>query len=227
MAQSKETQEIKQFEKIESTLGKAELYIEKNQKKLTYIVGAILLLVAAFMAYRNFVVTPRESEAQNVIWQAQNAFAKDSFKIALYGNESVMGFSEIVDEYGSTKAGNLARAYAGFCCIRLGEYENAIDYLEDFEVNDPIVMPLAKCAIGDAYTELGKYDKAVSNYLEAAKLSDHELTSPRFLMKAGLVYEKMNKKDKALDVYTQIKESYPTSNEATVIDKYITRVSLK
>ncbi|HON52404.1 MAG TPA: tetratricopeptide repeat protein, partial [Bacteroidales bacterium] len=74
MAQSKETQEIKQFEKIESTLGKAELYIEKNQKKLTYIVGAILLLVAAFMAYRNFVVTPRESEAQNVIWQAQNAF---------------------------------------------------------------------------------------------------------------------------------------------------------
>jgi TolA-binding protein len=46
-------------------------------------------------------------------------------------------------------------------------------------------------------------------------------------MKAGLVYEKMNKKDKALDVYTQIKESYPTSNEATVIDKYITRVSLK
>lgn len=226
MANTNETHEPKQLEKIESKLGKAELYIEQNQKKLTYIVGAILLVVAGFMAYRNYVLTPKETEAQNVIWQAQNAFAKDSFNIALYGNESVMGFSEIVDEYGSTKAGNLARAYAGFCCVKLGEYQNAIEYLEDFEVNDPIVFPLAKCAIGDAYVELGNLDKAVTYYLEAAEISNHELTSPRFLMKAGVVYEKLEKKDKAREVYTKIKDVYPTSNEASTIDKYITRVSL-
>ena len=137
-----------------------------------------------------------------------NAFAKDLFICALYGNESVMGFSEIVDEYGSTKAGNLAKAYAGFCCIKLGEYENAISYLEDFEVQDPVIMPLAKSAIGDAYTELGNLDKAVAFYLEAAELSSHELSSPLFLMKAGMVYEKMEKKDKALEVYTKIKDEY-------------------
>ncbi|HPH16349.1 MAG TPA: tetratricopeptide repeat protein [Bacteroidales bacterium] len=227
MAHTNETNEPQKLEKIESTLGRAELYIEQNQKKLTYIVGAVLIVVAGFIAYRNFVISPRETEVQNVIWQAQNAFAKDSFNIALYGNESVMGFSEIVDEYGSTKAGNLAKAYAGFCCIKLGEYENAISYLEDFEVQDPVIMPLAKSAIGDAYTELGNLDKAVAFYLEAAELSSHELSSPLFLMKAGMVYEKMGKKDKALEVYTKIKDEYPTSNEASSIDKYITRVSFK
>lgn len=226
MAQTNETNEPKQLEKIESTLGKAELYIEQNQKKLTYIVGAILLVIAGFMAYRSFVIAPREGEAQNLIWQAQQAFAKDSFNIALNGNESVVGFAEIAEDYSGTKAGNLARASAGFCCIKLGEYENAIEYLEDFEVNDPIVMPLAKCAVGDAYSELGKFDKAVTYYLEAANLSNHELTSPRFLMKAGMVYEKLGQKDKAKEVYTKIKDEYPTSNEATSIEKYITRVSL-
>jgi tetratricopeptide (TPR) repeat protein len=227
MAKNSEIQDPKQLEKIESTLSKAELYIEKNQKKLTYIVGALVLLVGGIMVYKNLVQAPREKEAQSLIWQAENYFKVDSFQIALYGNESVMGFAEFVDEYGSTKSGNLAKGYAGFCSLKLGEYKEAIDYLEDYKTEDPIVGPLAKSGIGDAYSELKQYDKAVDYYMQAAELSNHELISPKFLMKAGLVYEKLGKKDKALEVYTQIKEKYDTSPEASMIDKYITRVSYK
>ena len=227
MANNSESQDPKQLEKIESTLGKAELYIEKNQKKLTYIVGAVVVLIAAYMGYKKLVVEPRESEAQSTIWQAESFFRKDSFQIALYGNESVVGFAEIVDDFGSTKTGNLAKGYAGFCSLQLGEFENAIDYLEDYETEDPIIGPLAISGIGDAYSELGNLDKAIEYYLQAAELGNHELTSPRFLMKAGLVYEKQGKKDKALEVYTKIKDTYDTSPEAAYIDKYITRVSYK
>lgn len=225
MAQN--NQDPKELEKIETTLSKAELFIENNQKLLTYIVGGILLIVAGYIGYKKFISEPREVEAQNTFWQAENYFRKDSFNIALHGNESVVGFEEIVDEYGSTKAGNLAKAYAGFCSLQLGEFDQAIDYLEDFETEDPIVGPLAISGIGDAYSETGKYEKAVEKYIEAADLANHELTSPKFLMKAGLTYEKLGKKDKALEVYTKIKDTYDTSPEAAQIDKYITRVSYK
>lgn len=228
MVNKNESQDPKQLEKIETSLNKAELYIENNQNKIIYIVGIIVLIITGFMVYKNFYLKSQEEKAQASIWPAQNSFNLDTaYNIALYGNENVVGFSEIVDKYGSTKTGNLAKYCAGVCCMHLGEYENAIDYLEDFSTDDPIVGPTSKGLIGDAYNELGNRDKAIEYYLEAAEMGDHEFLSPRFLMKAGMTYEKLGKKDKALEVYNQIKDTYDTSPEASNIDKYITRVSFK
>ena len=130
MAKKKKTED--QFEQVEQALSKTEQYIVDNQKSIMTIIGAIVAIVVLFKAYQNFYLLPLEKEAQTDIYMAELYFQKDSFNLALDGDGQYAGFLDIADDYGSTNVGKLANYYAGICYLHLGEYENAIEYLEDF-----------------------------------------------------------------------------------------------
>jgi tetratricopeptide (TPR) repeat protein len=147
----------------------------------------------------------------------------DSLNLALNGDGMYPGFLRIIDDYGMTKAANLSKYYAGVCYLRLGNFDEAIDYLESFKGRDQIVGPMAKGALGDAYLEKNQNDKAVACYTEAAEMNLNDFSTPLFLLKAGWTYEIMAEYDKAVKVYEQIKYDFPSSNEAREIDKYIAR----
>lgn len=222
-----EAQNQDQLEQIGSQLTKVEQFIEDNKKVVLCTVGVVVLLICGVFAYKNLYLDKQQDKALAAMWQAENQFRADSFHIALYGNENVTGFEDIVDEFGNTKAGNTARYYAGCCAMRLGEFETAIKYLSDFSTDDAIIESEAICLLGDAYSETENYKKAVSLYKKAAKVADNELLSPRYLMKAGLTYEKLGEYDDAVEAYQKIKEQYDGTQEASSIDKYITRAKLK
>jgi len=225
MAKQHKTEDPKEFEKIESSLTKAEQYIEDNQKKLTYIVGILILVIGGFFAYKNIIVKPKEAKAADEIWMAQRSFAVDSFQVALQGDELVTGFDKIIDKYGSTNIGNTAELYAGISALQLGEYDKALAYLEDFSTDEPFFAPIKIKLIGDVYSQKGDYEKAASYYEEAANMADSKWLSPAILLMAGQCYEKLENNSKALEVYTTIKEEYPTAQEARGIEKYIARVN--
>ena len=84
------------------------------------------------------------------------AFEKDSLELALNGNGLSIGFLDIIDEYGSTKAANLANYYTGLCYLNLGQPADAIGYLDNFKGSDPVLSILAKGAIGDAFANLNQ-----------------------------------------------------------------------
>ena len=139
----------------------------------------------------------------------------------------MLGFIEIVDKYSSTPSGNLAKYYAGLSYLYMGEYQNAIQYLEKFSSDDLLLSNLAKANIGDAYMQLGEYRKAAENYKKAAASKTNDFSTPTFLMKNGLALEKSNDYSGALKVYEQIEQEYPASPEGRDIEKYIERAQLK
>ena len=104
------------------------------------------------------------------MFMAELYFQKDSFALALNGDEQYEGFLSIADDYGVTKAGNLANYYAGLCYLNLGEFENAIDYFSDFSSNDIILSSLALGCIGDCYAELDDIETALDFYKKASKI---------------------------------------------------------
>ncbi len=214
------------IEGIESALSRTELYIEENQKSLTVIVLAIAIIVIGFTLYKRYIVGPKEVEAQSQMYIAEEYFEKDSFNLALNGDGNNMGFLEIIDEYGITRSANLANYYTGISYLHLGEYENAIDYLKDFDSKDQVVKSVATGAIGDAYLELDNEKDALSMYLKAAKQRKNEFTSPIYMMKAAQVYEGQEDYKKAIALYEEVKKEYPESNEAKDIDKYIARAEM-
>lgn len=226
MASKKSTQHDN-LQEIESALTKTEQFIEDNQNKILYVIGGIVLLVVGYLGITRFYIQPREKEAQSQMFMAEQYFGKDSFNLALNGDGNYLGFLDIIDEYSITKPAKLARYYAGISYLRLGQFQEAVDYLNKFKTKDVILGPVAQGAMGDAYLELGEQEKALSQYDKAVAMSDNEMTTPIFLMKAGNLLETMGQQEKALKLYTQVKEKYPETNEGRMVDKYIARASIK
>jgi tetratricopeptide (TPR) repeat protein len=210
-------------EEVVETVHKVEAFFKNYSSQLFYGLVGIAVIVGGIFAYRELISKPKGKEAAAQMYQAQNYFARDSFRLALYGdgnNLSGFGFEQIAGEYGSTDAGNLANFYAGVCCLRLGEYEKGIAFFEDFKADDEILAPRALANIGDCYVELGNYDQALKYFLKAAKCKDNNLAA-KYLMKATAVCEKNENYAEALKLYEEIKTKYNSSVEAQDIDKYI------
>ncbi len=227
MAKSKNEVHDTGAESLENALTRTEQYIENNQKSLTVIVLAIIVIVGTFLGYRKLYIAPMEEEAQTQIFAAEQYFEKDSFNLALNGDGNYLGFIDIIDSYSPTKTGNLARYYAGISYRELGEYEEAIDHLKRFSPKDKMIGSVAYGAIADCYVELGKLEEAAKQYVKAAKYGENNFSSPIMLMKAGTVYEELGKFAEAVKAYETIKAEYPKSAEAREIEKFITRANMK
>jgi tetratricopeptide (TPR) repeat protein len=225
MSKEKKPKPVENLVEVEHALTTAERFFETNSKIITIIFGAAVVIALLFLATHRFYSLPREAKAKDQIFVAEQYFEKDSFNLAVNGDGNYPGFLDIIDNYGSTKAGKLARYYMGVSSLHLGKYQEAIDYLEDFKTDDLLLAPVTKGAIGDAYSELGNKEKAVKLYMEAAQLNPNAFTSPVYYLKAGNIYETLGSKDKALEAYKIIKDKYAESNEGRSIDKYIARLT--
>ncbi|HPE33800.1 MAG TPA: tetratricopeptide repeat protein [Bacteroidales bacterium] len=219
----KSTKAEENIQAVEEALGKSERFIEENQKPITIILLVIVALVLGYFGFQRFYVQPKEKSAQADMFMAEKYFAQDSLDLALNGDGINSGFLDIASDYKFTKSASLANYYAGAIYMKKGDYENAIDHLKKYKSKDDILRPMALGAIGDAYVELGNNNKAISYYLKAADISNNELSSPVFMMKAGWTYELMEEYQKAIDIYNKIRTTFPQSQEARELEKYIAR----
>jgi tetratricopeptide (TPR) repeat protein len=213
------------LENVEHALGRSERFIEDNQKNITIFVLALVIVVGGYWAYKKLYMEPRNAEAHQSVFHAQNYFNNDQFQIALDGDGMAPGFLEVIDNYGNTQTGKLSKYYAGISYLHLGEFEMALDYLKGFKSSNVELQAIANGAMGDAHIELGNQEEALKFYDKAIDLKN-ELTAPFYLLKKGIVLEEMDNKAEALKAYQTIKDEYETSAEAGQIDKYITRASL-
>jgi tetratricopeptide (TPR) repeat protein len=225
MAKSKNDDNPQGMKNVEETLSKTEQFLEQNYKPLLIGLAVVVVLVGLFWLAKLFL-TKRNDEAQSQMYQAQKYLELDSINLALNGDGNYLGFLDIAKEYKFTKAGDLARYGAGICNLHLGNYEEAIDFLNKYSKKDKVIGSIAIGATGDAYVELGNLDKGISKYLEAAEFAANSFNTPLFLMKAAELYEMNGKYPDALKLYEKIKDEYPTSTEGSTIDKYIARAKL-
>ena len=217
----KTTRAEENIQAVEEALSKTEYFIEKNQNPILIVIGMLVIVILAYMGFNQFYLKPQEKKAQEQVFMAEKYFETDSLNLALNGDGLYPGFLDIMDDYKWTKTANLAKYYSGIIYMKKGEYETVIAYLEDFDGDDEMVQAMAIGAIGDSYMELGKPNKAVAFYLEAANVSTNDITSPPFLMKAGWTYEINGEYSKAAEVYKKIKTEFSKSQEARDIDKFI------
>jgi len=211
---------------VEEALSRTEVFIEKNQRVLIIVIGVIVVAVLAFYGYKRLYVAPMEEEAQSQMFMAERYFEIDSLNRALSGDGNYLGFIDIIEEYGVTKSANLAKYYAGICYLKQGDFDQAIDYLDDFKKKDQIVGPMAFGALADAYLEMDQPEEAAKYYMEAAEFQTNDFTTPMFLMRAGWTYEILGEYDKALDAYTRIQQEFPKSLQSPEIDKYKERAKI-
>ena len=222
MATKKIDKQALQKEKIEETVSKTEQFYNENKKTIWGCILAAVVIALGVLAYNQFYLKPRIAEAQEQAYPAEAAFRNGNFELALNGDGNNYGFAQVIDEYGK-KAGKAMYLYAGECALNLKDYDAAIDYLKKYKGKDQILAARAQACLGDAYAGLEQYEEAAAQFEKAAALSDN-LFAAGYLLKAGVTFEELGDKDKALKCYETIKDKYPQSMEAYEIDKYINRI---
>ena len=213
--------EIRQ-EKVIEQVSKAEEFFNKYGNIIWGCLLAILIIGLGILAYAKFYLQPKKAEAMEQTYPAETSFRSGEYDLALNGDGNVLGFSQVIEDYGS-KAGKAVYLYAGICELNLGNYEQAIAYLKKYNGKDGILAARALACTGDAYSALEDYKTALGYYEKAAARVD-DMYAASYLLKAGVVCEELGDNARALEFYKKIKDKYPQSKEGYDIDKYISRI---
>lgn len=199
---------------------RSELFFEKNKKAFTIGTIAVLAVVGGALGYKKFVAEPKAKEANELIWKAQYYFEIDSLDKAINGDGNYFGFQHIADNYGSTPAGELANFYLGVCYHQKGEWETALNYYKEADLDDDVLRVMATGNQGDVLVELGRPDEAVGQFEKAANMVNSDYTTPMFLMKAGLLYQQKGDWKGAEKCFGRIATDFPSSPDAQQAKKY-------
>ena len=199
-------------EVVNETLNKSEEFINKNKNYLILFFGIITITIAAFSVF-SYLKSNQNENAQNEMFQAVYYFEKDSLVQALNGDGNNYGFLEIIDEYSFSEAANLSRFYAGASYLKLGNYQNAINYLDQFSSSDLLVQARAYSLIGDAYVELEDYENAIYYFEKASSENPNQFFTPSYLLKLALVYEEVSDLKSAIKSYETIISDFKDSPE--------------
>ena len=212
---------------VAEAVSKTEKFFEENGKKVVIALVVLLLLVAGGYAYKYLVMDKNETAAAELIVAAQENFAGETpnYDLALNGDESGAGFLAVADEYGSTKAGNIANHYAGICYLHLGDLENAAKYLAKYKAVKGLAAEVVNAQNlglqGDVAVEQGDYAKAAKFFKKAVEASENNYTAPTYLYKQGLALAAAGEVEAAKACYKAITEKYPTSMEARDAEKLL------
>ena len=209
-------------EAVVEAVSKTEKFFNENGKLFGGVLAGLVVVALAAFCWFKFAYQPAVAEAEGQMALAEQNFRAADYELALNGDGNVLGFAQIIDEYGA-KAGKAAQFYAGVCELQLGNYEEAVSYLKAYKGKDAILKARALACIGDAYVGLEDYEAALKYFEKAADVIDNMFTAG-YLLKAGLVAEKLGQNEKALEYYELIKDQYTNSPEGYEIDKYIGRL---
>ncbi|MDB5195770.1 MAG: tetratricopeptide domain protein [Flaviaesturariibacter sp.] len=222
------TVETRTKEDHEVVVERAKDFWTRNSRAITIAGLAIILLGGGYLAYKKFIKEPNEVKASEAIFKAEDYFRQDSLQMALNGDGVNPGFLKIIDKYGGTKAGNLAKFYAGACYLELGNATNAAKYLKDFDTDAKAIQARSYKLLGDAYAEQGKNSDALSAYKKAAHhFEADETNSSEYLFIAAYFAQRVSNDSKeAIDLYKELKNKYPRTQKGFEADKYLAQLGV-
>jgi len=214
------------FERLDTGASRTEAFVAKYQNVILGVIGGAALVVLSYLGYQQFVQLPKEQESISELNQAQYYFDmavnntnSDSLYLrALNGGDGKYGFLDIIENYSGTSAAKLATYSAGMSYLNLKDYKNAITYLDQFDADDILLSALAKGAIGDAFAQIGQLDDAFDYYVQAARVNENLFSTPKYLFKAATIASSIGKNEAALGFLKRIKEEFPDSKEADLVD---------
>ncbi|MTI33429.1 tetratricopeptide repeat protein [Xanthovirga aplysinae] len=211
-------------EALQQEISRTEEFIRTNRTVVFSLGGLCALIIAAYFGYK-YYNDNQNVAAQREMFQAVRYFEEEDYANALNGDGNNLGLIDIMDDYGSTKAANLAQYYTGVIHLKQGEYDEAIDFLGKFSADDVAVQARAYALIGDAYMEKGDFSEAAKFYSKAADFNANKFFSPQYLMKNALALEKNGDLRGAEASYDKIVKEYASAYEYQEARKQKARLS--
>lgn len=161
--------------------------------------AVVIFVIAYIFGYR-----------QPAIEKGNEAIGAADTELVL-GNDSVALdlYRQVADRYGFA-AGNRAALQSAILLYQKGEYQDALNYVNDFKAKDDLTRACAEGLKGDCYANLDELQKAESAFNKAFRASKgNPSIAPYFLMKRAHVQEALENWKGAAATYGQIEKEFP------------------
>ncbi|MFA6457424.1 MAG: tetratricopeptide repeat protein, partial [Bacteroidota bacterium] len=206
---------VKKQDDLITTYENAVSWYETNKKLLTNIGIAIAVLVAGGWFYINNNRTNNE-KAANEFAKVFSYYDNGQYQIAINGipEKNVRGLQAIVNDYGSTKYGNIAQFYLANSYFNTGEYDKALEAYEDVNVDAQILEASRIAGIAACYEIKANYADAAKYFENAGKSNVNDPNAAEYLANAARNYAKAGNKEQAIELYKLIKKEHSSSAAA-------------
>jgi tetratricopeptide (TPR) repeat protein len=213
--------EIKE-DRLVTTYFEATTWYQNNKKIVNGALTGIVILAIVVVAYLNNV-NANNLKATTELGEILNYYDQGNFDVAINGDlqQNVRGLQSIVDDYGSTKAGELATFYLANSYFAKAEYDKALQYYRDVNVSDELVATSALAGAAACYEAKGDHEKAAATYEKAAFNSAKDVNVADNMFRAAQNYMNAGNKEKAVELFKKVKKDYPNSSVARDIDRWI------
>jgi tetratricopeptide (TPR) repeat protein len=207
-------------------------FYDQNKKYVNYAFFGLLVVVIAIIVFvnnrrQNNEKAQLEFAKVYAIYDA-GATDKRQYTAAIQGKpeQGILGLKGIVESYGSTEAGEVARFYLANAHYNLGEFDEALKNFDDFGGKDPLLKASALAGVGACLEAKKEYPKAAPQFEKAASVFATNPNNPEYLNSAARCYGMAGEKEKAVAILKQIKKDFPQSPFARDADRFISQFSV-
>jgi len=217
--------EIKE-DRLVTSYFEATNWYQANKKLVNGVLTGVVILAIVIVAYMNNV-SSNNLKATTELGKVLPYYDQGKFDLAIGGNlqDNIRGLQSIVEEYGSTKAGELAGFYLANSYFAQGDFEKALKYYLSVDVKDDMITASALAGAGACYEAKGDNAKAASLYEKAAFRSSKDVNVPENMFHAAQNYMLSGNKEKAIELFKKVKKDFPTSAVSRDIDRWIAEAS--
>ncbi len=194
--------------------------LSRYRRYLTYSGIGVMALAVIIVSYI-FIQRTRTAQANEHLGGISLYYERGEYRTALDGSGENLGLIDIIEQYGSTSAGNMARFYAADATFRLGEYDQALEWFEEYKGSGDMLEASALDGQASIFEMREQFEEAGDLYERAAAVYENALRSPEYLKKAARVYKKAEEYAKAEEVLLLIREQYPDSELAGDVDFHL------
>ena len=216
--------EIKE-DKLVTFYYKSISYFNENRKNLLIGLGAVAIVVLAVFLYAEN--KKNNNEKANVeLSRVLPLYDGGSFLEAIEGRPRtpVLGLKKIVEEYGNTEMGEVAKIYLANAYYFLGKFDEAMKYYEDYGGGNDLFKSTALAGQAACYEAKDNSEKAAELYKKAASITNENVLNPQYLLYAGINFIKLGKNDEAKEVLESAKKNYTASAYLRDVDRYLAQI---
>jgi len=218
--------ELKQ-DALVTTYAEITSFYEKHKKNISMAFTAFVVVVIASVVF----LKNRSENNEKAMTQLGSIFQfydNGQYQAAIDGvpERNIAGLRSIVENYGNSQAGDIAKFYLASAYYQTGNFDEALKYFEESSPSDELLAVSRYSGIGCCYEAQGKHREAAESFEKAATKNTKDVSAAENLNSAARNYVQAGDKEKALELYKRLKKNYSTTSYGRDADRYIAQLSV-
>ena len=207
-------------DKLVTTYYQSVDYFHNNKRTVYIALGVVILIIAGIFFYNGRQSRFNEKAAVDVA-KINPVYSAGNYAAAMNGDSlGNRGLIAIVNDYGSSENGQLAKIMLANCYFYTRNFDMAAKYFDDFGGSNKLLKVSALAGIAGVKEAKNDYSSAAKDFEKAANYDKENPFRDENLFNAGKNYFMANDKDNSKRVFDSIKKEYPKSKLISQIARF-------